>query len=78
MQDLVPCVLVTFEKEQIVAWRGKTYNRSTHPSSEERSFTQVTESAICAENCSVDSYSSSVDQISDLNTNDEDAASSTS
>ncbi|THU59048.1 hypothetical protein C4D60_Mb03t20870 [Musa balbisiana] len=78
LRDLVPCVLVTFEKEQIVAWRGKTYNRSTHPSSEERSFTQVTESAICAENCSVDSYSSSVDQISDLNTNDEDAASSTS
>lgn len=24
-QDLVPCVLVTFEKEQIVIWRGKNY-----------------------------------------------------
>ncbi|URD73994.1 hypothetical protein MUK42_09928 [Musa troglodytarum] len=78
LRDLVPCVLVTFEKEQIVAWRGKHYNRSTHPSSEERSFTQVTESGIFAENCSVDSCSSSVDQISDLNTNDEDTASSTS
>ena len=26
MQDLVPCILVTFEKEQIVVWRGKDYN----------------------------------------------------
>lgn len=25
MQDLVPCVLVTFDKEQIVIWRGKDY-----------------------------------------------------
>ena len=25
MQDLVPCVLVTFDKEQIVVWRGKDY-----------------------------------------------------
>lgn len=24
-QDLVPCILVTFEKEQIVVWRGKDY-----------------------------------------------------
>lgn len=27
-QDLVPCVLVTFDKEQIVAWRGKNYKPS--------------------------------------------------
>lgn len=25
MQDLVPCILVTFDKEQIVIWRGKDY-----------------------------------------------------
>lgn len=25
LQDLVPCILVTFEKEQIVMWRGKEY-----------------------------------------------------
>jgi len=25
MQDLVPCILVTFDKEQIVVWRGKDY-----------------------------------------------------
>ena len=25
MQDMVPCILVTFEKEQIVVWRGKDY-----------------------------------------------------
>lgn len=25
VQDLVPCVLVTFDKEQIVVWRGKNY-----------------------------------------------------
>ncbi|MQL85412.1 hypothetical protein Taro_017951 [Colocasia esculenta] len=28
LRDLVPCVLVTFEKEQIVVWRGKNYNSS--------------------------------------------------
>lgn len=26
IQDLVPCVLVTFDKEQIVIWRGKNYS----------------------------------------------------
>lgn len=25
MQELVPCVLVTFDKEQIVVWRGHDY-----------------------------------------------------
>lgn len=25
LQDLVPCILVTFDKEQIVVWRGKDY-----------------------------------------------------
>lgn len=25
LRDLVPCILVTFEKEQIVMWRGKNY-----------------------------------------------------
>lgn len=25
LRDLVPCILVTFEKEQIVIWRGKNY-----------------------------------------------------
>lgn len=28
LRDLVPCILMTFEKEQIVAWRGKDYK---HP-----------------------------------------------
>ncbi|CAH1425041.1 unnamed protein product [Lactuca virosa] len=26
LRDLVPCILVTFEKEQIVIWRGKDYS----------------------------------------------------
>lgn len=25
MQDMVPCILVTFENEQVVVWRGKDY-----------------------------------------------------
>lgn len=25
IQDLVPCILVTFDKEQIVIWRGNDY-----------------------------------------------------
>ncbi|CAI9785987.1 unnamed protein product [Fraxinus pennsylvanica] len=29
LRDLVPCILVTFEKEQIVIWRGKDY-KPTH------------------------------------------------
>ncbi|KAG6582581.1 CRS2-associated factor 1, mitochondrial, partial [Cucurbita argyrosperma subsp. sororia] len=28
LRDLVPCILVTFEKEQIVVWRGKDYRPS--------------------------------------------------
>lgn len=28
LRDLVPCILVTFEKEQIVVWRGKNYKPS--------------------------------------------------
>lgn len=29
LRDLVPCVLVTFDKEQIVVWRGKNYSAET-------------------------------------------------
>jgi hypothetical protein len=25
LRDLVPCILVTFDKEQVVIWRGKDY-----------------------------------------------------
>jgi len=28
MQDMVPCILVTFENEQVVVWRGKDYKPS--------------------------------------------------
>ncbi|XP_009611935.1 CRS2-associated factor 1, mitochondrial isoform X1 [Nicotiana tomentosiformis] len=28
LRDLVPCILVTFDKEQIVVWRGKNYKPS--------------------------------------------------
>lgn len=35
LQDLVPCILVTFEKEQIVVWRGKDYK----PAEDELLFT---------------------------------------
>lgn len=28
IQNLVPCILVTFQKEQIVIWRGKDYQPS--------------------------------------------------
>lgn len=37
MQDLVPCVLVTFDKEQIVVWRGKD-NCSTNSKSDAQTF----------------------------------------
>ncbi|OAY49257.1 CRS2-associated factor 1, mitochondrial [Manihot esculenta] len=35
LRDLVPCILVTFEKEQIVVWRGKDYK----PAEDELLFT---------------------------------------
>ncbi|KAK8952698.1 hypothetical protein KSP40_PGU003695 [Platanthera guangdongensis] len=38
LRDLVPCIPVTFVKEQIVVWRGKDYNSNLHTNSEERSF----------------------------------------
>ncbi|CAA7017334.1 unnamed protein product [Microthlaspi erraticum] len=25
LEDLVPCILVTFDKEQVVIWRGQDY-----------------------------------------------------
>lgn len=43
---MVPCVLVTFEKEQIVIWRGQNYNRGAHCNSEEKSFSLVNESGL--------------------------------
>ncbi|KAH9732237.1 CRS2-associated factor 1 [Citrus sinensis] len=36
LRDLVPCILVTFEKEQIVVWRGKDYK---HPGDDGQFFT---------------------------------------
>ncbi|PKA50736.1 CRS2-associated factor 1, mitochondrial [Apostasia shenzhenica] len=39
LRDLVPCILVTFEKEQIVIWRGKDCSVK----SEEKSFSLVPE-----------------------------------
>ncbi|KAJ6801252.1 CRS2-associated factor 1, mitochondrial-like [Iris pallida] len=38
LRDLVPCVLVTFDKEQIVVWRGKDCSSNTCFSSEEKSY----------------------------------------
>ncbi|XP_020575527.1 CRS2-associated factor 1, mitochondrial [Phalaenopsis equestris] len=44
LRDLVPCILVTFQKEQIVVWRGKDYDRNAHKNSEEKSFSLLSES----------------------------------
>ncbi|KAG0494715.1 hypothetical protein HPP92_005709 [Vanilla planifolia] len=38
LRDLVPCILVTFEKEQIVLWRGKDYDGNVGVSSEEKNL----------------------------------------
>ncbi|XP_072985709.1 CRS2-associated factor 1, mitochondrial-like isoform X1 [Typha latifolia] len=64
LRDLVPCVLVTFDKEQIVVWRGKNYNSSTHQNTEGNSLFPVTESRIDAEknhSCILDQNSNSLD-----------------
>lgn len=49
LRDLVPCVLVSFDKEQIVVWRGKNYNSGSYCNSEEKSFSVVHESGLDAE-----------------------------
>ncbi|KAJ0988356.1 hypothetical protein J5N97_006712 [Dioscorea zingiberensis] len=43
LRDLVPCVLVTFDKEQIVVWKGKNYSSTTQENSEEISLSQIVE-----------------------------------
>ncbi|KAG1342439.1 CRS2-associated factor 1, mitochondrial [Cocos nucifera] len=49
LRDMVPCVLVTFEKEQIVVWRGKNYNSGAHCNSEEKLCSLVNDSGLGAE-----------------------------
>lgn len=61
LRDLVPCILVTFEKEQIVVWRGKNYNGNAKTRLEEIVFAQNTESNISTENSSTGSHSISSD-----------------
>ncbi|KAI0495472.1 hypothetical protein KFK09_021773 [Dendrobium nobile] len=41
LRELVPCILVTFQKEQVVVWRGKDYNSNAHIKSEQKSFSLV-------------------------------------
>ncbi|WOL00518.1 CRS2-associated factor 1, mitochondrial isoform X1 [Canna indica] len=77
LRDLVPCILVTFDKEQIVVWRGKNYNGNTHQRLEEQSLAQATESSISAVNCSPDSHDSSVVCTADPYSKDQATASST-
>ncbi|XP_020677778.1 CRS2-associated factor 1, mitochondrial isoform X2 [Dendrobium catenatum] len=44
LRELVPCILVTFQKEQVVVWRGKDYNSNAHIKSEHKSFSLVSKS----------------------------------
>ncbi|XP_077214201.1 RNA-binding CRS1 / YhbY (CRM) domain-containing protein [Tasmannia lanceolata] len=44
LRDLVPCVLVTFDKEQIVVWRGKNYTSTDQEISNDDPFALVMES----------------------------------
>ena len=46
----MPCVPVTFDKEQIVVWRGKNYSSATQVNSELKSFPQVSGSDVDVEN----------------------------
>lgn len=70
MQDLVPCILVTFEKEQIVVWRGKDYCGTTPKCDMETIFTVLPDSeAGPEENSNID--------ISDQGSDDESLVSGT-
>lgn len=71
LKDLVPCILVTFEKEQIVAWRGKDYCGNTSPKCDmETIFTVLLDSeAGPTEKCNID--------ISDQGSDDESLVSDT-
>ncbi|KAL5992235.1 hypothetical protein ACLOJK_013151 [Asimina triloba] len=41
LDDLVPCVLVTFDKEQIVIWRGKNYASADSQATDDKSVSDV-------------------------------------
>ncbi|ERM94318.1 CRS2-associated factor 1, mitochondrial [Amborella trichopoda] len=41
LRDLVPCILVTFEKEQIVVWRGKDYKPSSQEFEDSQSESEL-------------------------------------
>ncbi|KAK1307617.1 hypothetical protein QJS10_CPA09g00468 [Acorus calamus] len=43
LRDLVPCILVTFDKEQIVVWRGKEYATNPQQTSHDDTFSNVIE-----------------------------------
>lgn len=43
LRDLVPCILVSFDKEQIIVWRGKDYDGSIQDNMQ-KSFPIVLES----------------------------------
>ena len=51
MQDMVPCILVTFEKEQIVVWRGKDYKpvEDGYFLPDRESFDDMDGSLVCGE-----------------------------
>jgi hypothetical protein len=43
VQDLVPCILVSFDKEQIIVWRGKGYDGNLRDQTQ-NSFSSVIDS----------------------------------
>jgi hypothetical protein len=43
LQDLVPCILVSFDKEQIIVWRGKDYDGNLQDQTQ-KSFSSVIDS----------------------------------
>ncbi|XP_020081810.1 CRS2-associated factor 1, mitochondrial [Ananas comosus] len=51
LRDLVPCILVTFDKEQIVVWRGKNYNSNTCNNVDKKSSPSVIVSGSHQESC---------------------------
>ncbi|XP_058084543.1 CRS2-associated factor 1, mitochondrial [Magnolia sinica] len=70
LRDLVPCVLVTFDKEQIVVWRGKNDGDTDLPKLGDKSFSPV-EGLDCGterKSCSSSSQQSSNDELLSLDT----------
>ncbi|XP_052164447.1 CRS2-associated factor 1, mitochondrial [Oryza glaberrima] len=65
LRDLVPCIIVSFDKEQIIVWRGKDYNGTIQDNTQKTSVSVLEEESAGAESENGDQEQASSDWASD-------------